>query len=106
MSDMAPRPRGGWQVGNRLFRQQAALEARVKDLAPDVYGVTRVAGGFVVRHYSTSMAKQPCCEVAITPRPGESDVDALARASMQCDRRHLRPGIVEEWSDDDDRDRV
>lgn len=90
MGDMAPRPRGGWQVGTRLFKQQRDADAdrTAEDPAPDVYQVIRADGRFIVKHFPTADATTPCCVVCVTPKPGESDIAALARAGRHCDRKH------------------
>lgn len=91
MTDMAPRPRGGWQVGSpiaRLGRVAAGLEGR-GNLAPDCYSVHRATSGwFIVKHYPTGQARQACCVVEVQPEAGESDSDALARAWRSCEAQH------------------
>jgi hypothetical protein len=92
MGDLAPRPRGGWQVGRALARTARTIaERRLNDLASDVYTVTRRDGKFVVRHFPTAApGARACCAIVITPRPGESESDALARADRYCQDKHRR----------------
>jgi hypothetical protein len=81
VADLATRPRGGWQVGTHFSRSRRLspwLDG--EDPCPDVYGVERKDGRFIVRHYVNADATESCCTVEITPRPGESDIDALRRA--------------------------
>lgn len=59
-----------------------------KDPAPDQYTVHRQEGGFVVQHFPNGKATQPCCEVTVTKQDGESDVDALTRASNEIEAKH------------------
>ena len=89
MSDMARRPRGGWQVGHRRFGQERPV-ADVDDPAPDVYTVARQGHQFIVRHYPSAVATTPCCVVTAAAKPGQSDVDVLAAVSRHCDRKHQR----------------
>lgn len=90
---MAPRPRGGWQTSQRLLgRQRVGVYGDQPDPSPDVSSVTREADGvFLVHHFPTADAKKPCCRVRVTQRAGESDVEALLRASVLCDRQHAVP---------------
>jgi hypothetical protein len=78
---MAPRPRGGWQVGTSFARTQRAIaEYQLDDPAPDVYTVQRLAGGdWRVTHYRHRDDRQACCVREVTPRPGESEIETLAR---------------------------
>lgn len=76
MSDLAPRPRGGWQVGSHFGK----WDHRAPSL--DCYGVEwRDARTIVrIRHYREYDDAQPCCVRDVTRRPGESDLEMLARA--------------------------
>src|ERR1700752_3997349 len=62
MGDLAPRPRGGWQVGSAFRRRGPALE-EPEDV--DEYAVEHSAEGFVVRHYTTRDGR-PCCIQRVT----------------------------------------
>jgi hypothetical protein len=88
--DLTPRPRGGWQVGTRLLRQQRALvsESAQTDPAPDVYAVSREGASYTVRHYPSREASRPCCVVAVTVKPGQSEIEALAAVARHCERKH------------------
>jgi len=89
VGDLAPRPRGGWQFGTRLSRGRLSEERSAVDLAPDVYSVVRLrAGAFEVRHFPSNVEQRPCCIARVTCRAGESELDALARASRLCDQQH------------------
>lgn len=92
MGDMAPRPRGGWQVGTHLTRLHKSL-VETADEAPDRYTVDRSAAPtFVVRHYPSAEAARPCCRpVQVIRRDGEADVDALTRAMRLVNRQHEGP---------------
>lgn len=81
MTDLAPRPRGGWQVGSSVRRTSPGpWTVAHPDPCPDMYGVERKDGTLIVRHYRHIDAKEPCCVVTVTPAPGESDIEALQRA--------------------------
>jgi hypothetical protein len=84
VTDLAKRPRGGWQIGTHRRDGRASPSpwtAEHPDPAPDCYTVYRAANGvFVVHHYLTPTAREPCCVVELIPRDGESDVDTLRRA--------------------------
>lgn len=90
MGDMAPRPRGGWQVGTHFSRIAKALAGGPPSESPDVYTVDRSAAPtFVVRHFPSAEAGRPCCRpVKVTRRVGESEVDTLARATHLCEQQH------------------
>lgn len=89
MSDLAPRPRGGWQTGSAL---RAAVPVEVlagAESSPDCYTVEREAGGvFRVSHFPTAATRRACCTVLVTRREGETDGDALHRAYLLSDRQH------------------
>jgi hypothetical protein len=92
VGDLAPRPRGGWQVGthlSQLRRVAAGLEGK-GDPAPDCCTVARVAEGvFLVRHFPSADAARPCCRpVRVTRRAEEHDIDALARAWRLIEQQH------------------
>ena len=84
MSDLAPRPRGGWQVGTHFSsaRPRGPWNADHPDPSPDCYGVEWLENRSVVRirHYRTQDDDRPCCVRDVTRRPGESDLDMLQRA--------------------------
>lgn len=77
MGDLAQRPRGGWQFGNR---QRGKQEGRPRDdrgrpLLPDgrvdpdpsCYAVTRAGdGAFQIRHFLDPDDTEPCCAMAVT----------------------------------------
>ena len=81
MSDLAPRPRGGWQVGTHFGKRDSREPISSVD-CPDVYAVTwNVDRSAVrIRRYRTADAEEPCCVRDVTRRAGESDGEMLARA--------------------------
>lgn len=93
MGDLVPRPRGGWQVGTHLLRQQRSIGDERPDPAPDVYAVSRDGARYTVRHYPSLEASTPCCVVAVTVKPGQTDIEALAAVGRFCERKH--EGVVE-----------
>jgi hypothetical protein len=99
MSDLAKRPRGGWQVGN--FRRQRGANFgpysdQNPDPAPDVVSVKRLPGGqFIVTHYPHVDAEKPCCHaVHVRTRSGEDEAATLMRADQMIDRQHGRKAEV------------
>jgi hypothetical protein len=92
VGDMAPRPRGGWQVGSRV-PTRLQVEPTYVDRAPDYYTVDHVGDTFTVRHHPKADAPA-CCVVQVTVRdsdrahPAGADIAALERAAKMCDARH------------------
>jgi hypothetical protein len=98
---MAPRPRGGWQVGGRRGdeRRIGPYGPDNPDPAPDCYAVQRSATGrtFVLTHYRHIDADKPCCVHIVNAMDLESDDEALARAdrellALPCHRRYRDAG--------------
>ena len=92
MTDLAKRPKGGWQVGTHLSglgRGGPVWLQGKADPAPDVCTVTRQPGGrFLVKHYPSADAADPCCVLELVQRPGETDIDTLARGDRFVERKH------------------
>jgi hypothetical protein len=67
MGDLAPRPRGGWQVGTHLSRMARDQQARAAadDPAPDVYTVKRDGDHIRIGHFTSVLAKKECCAAVI-----------------------------------------
>lgn len=81
MGDLAPRPRGGWQVGTHVSRMRREVGSEGVDPSPDCYTVDRPAPGkFVVRHYRNPVTRQVCCSVELQARADEADGEVLSRA--------------------------
>lgn len=78
MGDLAARPRGGWQVGNRRQRKadKAPRDAQGRRLLPngnvddapqDCFTVTRAGDGvFHVKHFKDSEDRRACCAMQVT----------------------------------------
>jgi len=92
MGDMAPRPRGGWQVGQRILgrnKQSGLYGDGWTDPAPDVYAVERTSNGFTVRHFQAMDDARMCCRpVIVRRRKDEDDITALARAYRLIEQQH------------------
>jgi hypothetical protein len=86
--DLAARPRGGWQIGGPKFgRQQAAFTL---EGPPDYFTVTTLRpGAWLVKHFPAE-GQKPCCVINVERRPGESDIDALARSDRFVEQRHAQ----------------
>lgn len=56
----------------------------------DCYSVTREPDGrFLVKHFPTWEPKtKPCCQVRVTRKPGEDEIQALRRADAAIERKH------------------
>lgn len=83
MTDLAARPRGGWQVGARGVRElRGPWGPDHPDPSPDCYSVTWYGdrSRAVIRHYRTPDDLAACCITEVTRQPGESDIEALQRA--------------------------
>lgn len=85
MSDLAPRPRGGWQVGTHFGRdrdRRGPYGPDHPDPSPDCYGVAWNAdrSKVSIRHFTHPDDDTPCCIREVTRRVGESDAEMLARA--------------------------
>jgi hypothetical protein len=92
MTDLAPRPRGGWQVGGMRFRGEGGREAK-PDEPPDCYDHPKwnVDGSCAVSHYpDDNDATPPCCRLLVTRVAGESDIEVLTRVMLLCDRKHTK----------------
>jgi hypothetical protein len=87
-SDLAPRPRGGWQVGTSLRRHRLLTPEWMRD--SDCYTVAPLDGRhvFSVRHFPDYETTRSCCHVKVTVRSGESDTDALRRAYLLIEHQH------------------
>jgi hypothetical protein len=81
MSDLAPRPRGGWQVGTHFGKRDQREPIYSVD-CPDVYGVEWLQDRSIlrIRHFTHPDDETPCCIREVTRRAGESDGEMLARA--------------------------
>lgn len=66
------------------------------DPCPDYHTVARERDGvFLTKHYPNGAATEPCCVMRIIRRPGESDIDALARGDRECYERHERGNVLD-----------
>jgi hypothetical protein len=86
VGDLAARPRGGWQFGNRPRSSKKAERPRdeqgrlllpngsIDDAPQDCWGVTRFAdrpGYFELRHYLDQEQARACCRMSITRSAGD-----------------------------------
>jgi hypothetical protein len=85
MGDLAQRPRGGWQFGNRPrgAKHERPRDDQGRPLLPDgrvdpdpsCYGVTRAGVGvFHIRHYLDPDDEKPCCAMEVTRSPRDVGV--------------------------------
>jgi hypothetical protein len=101
MGDLAARPRGGWQFGNRPRtankgrprddQGRPLLPSGEVDEVPDVYSVTRIGSGkFQIRHFRDPDDTKACCAMEIT-RSG-TDLAVAQAEGIDVDIVTLRRG--------------
>jgi hypothetical protein len=86
MGDLAKRPRGGWQFGNRPRDKKTARprdeqgrpllpNGKVDDAPQDCFTVKRIGSGkFQIRHFRDPDDTKPCCAMEVTRSPRDVEI--------------------------------